>query len=633
MSNSDLKDNQMQRGLSQALYKYLPHSWIDFYKKVDRTPFTAYVTHWNSEEISPKTLNKNRLLLRVANTVSDFHENGNVKDFIFPINEETYSVRTPSPGRNSDIISEVNPLTFFCGKCSKVHSYNTSDNFLRLNSKMKCSDPKCNGTLKQLNLVYACTCGWGGPITSIPCKNKEHGHKFLYYYGDFTFRCKYEPYKKIEIRKKCPSCDKILYTKNALDMSNYLPKSLTMIDLVDIELDKFLETNEDGSKIILSNWLGRISKDELKKIVKSRLNKENENEIEEKLNNYIKTYMDQFKMSEEQARMIALATISSDSNDEIVSSAIDEVHVSINNLNEKSLNELAIQYLEYDTVLHPPNSYTSNLENAIKVSKKLNTNANPERYFDLSSKFGFKNVQASGDIPFIMCSYGYTRKESEPQKATLVGFPVERAKKNVYAAKLSTEGILFELDRAAIIKWLIKNSIIEESNAPNYDDEGELKKWFINHINSNAISTFSSINENTDKVTFYVYNLIHSISHALLKQSANLCGLDKNSLSEYIFPNVPGILIYCQNSQGLNIGAMFNIFEAYFDKWLESTKDAVEKCIFDPICIDRDHACSGCLYLNEVSCVHFNKDLDRRFLLGHFDKATGERIYGFWEEI
>lgn len=416
-------------------------------------------------------------------------------------------------------------------------------------------------------------------------------------------------------------------------MSNYLPLSLTMIDLVNVELDRFLEENKDGSKVIISNWLESLSRDELRKIAKKSINKDSEDDINEKINNLIAMYINQFQMAEAQARLVATASLMVESNETLFQKSVDEVNESILNLNENFLNALSIQFLEYDTVLYPPNDYISTLENAIEVSKKLNTNANPEKYKMLAKKFGIKHVQASGDIPFIMCSYGYTRKETDPSKATLVGFPAEnKFKKNVYASKLNTEGILFELDRASIIRWLLKNNIIDESQAPNINSEKDLKIWFINNIDANAIKTFTSINKHENKITYYVYNLIHSISHSLLKQSANLCGLDKNSLSEYIFPNIPSILIYCQNSQGLNIGAMFNIFEAYFDKWLESTRDAIDKCIFDPICIDRDHACSGCLYLNEVSCVHFNKDLDRRFLIGWYDKNTEERFYGFWED-
>ena len=140
--NNDLKDNQMHRGMNQALYKYLPLSWIDFYKKVDRTAYTAFVKNWNSSQLNG--INNRRLLMKIDQCVNEFHERGHVKDFVFPINEESYDVRTLESGVNADIITEVNPLTFFCGTCMKVHSYDTSDNFYKLNPRRKCS--KCGGS-------------------------------------------------------------------------------------------------------------------------------------------------------------------------------------------------------------------------------------------------------------------------------------------------------------------------------------------------------------------------------------------------------------------------------------------------------------------------------------------------------
>jgi hypothetical protein len=261
-------------------------------------------------------------------------------------------------------------------------------------------------------------------------------------------------------------------------------------------------------------------------------------------------YVSQFNMAEEQARMVAEATLKNDSSDSEIQQALSYLAEAIIRTDERLLNELALQILEYDTVINPPNNSVSTLRNAMEVSKKLNTNANPEKYETLAKKFGFNHIQASGDIPFVMCSYGYTRKEEDPRVATLMGFPGEvKGRKNVYASKLKTEGILFELDRVSIINWLMKNKFIDPiiDNVPeDLSNESEVKSWFINKVNSKSIKTFSQIDIHEEKITYYVYNLIHSLSHALLRQAANLCGLDKNSLSEYIFPNAPAFLIYCQ---------------------------------------------------------------------------------------
>ena len=41
----------MRRGEQQAMYRYLPGRWIDFYIKSSRTSYAAYVRNWNSEPI------------------------------------------------------------------------------------------------------------------------------------------------------------------------------------------------------------------------------------------------------------------------------------------------------------------------------------------------------------------------------------------------------------------------------------------------------------------------------------------------------------------------------------------------------------------------------------------------------
>lgn len=196
---------------------------------------------------------------------------------------------------------------------------------------------------------------------------------------------------------------------------------------------------------------------------------------------------------------------------------------------------------------------------------------------------------------------------------------------------MNTEGVLFELDRRKILEWLLKNDFILSSDCPDLQSEEEMKLWFINHIKPEEIHSFTPINEVEAPETYYVYRLVHSISHLLIRAAADIGGLGKDSLSEYIFPGIPAILIYCQNSQGFNLGSLYNTFEAYFDKWLNRANVFAQKCIFDPICIERNKACTGCLFLNEVSCQHFNKDLDRALLIGHVDKESKKRIFGFWE--
>jgi hypothetical protein len=64
------RDNQMNRGLNQALYKYLPDSWIDFYFSQSRESYIAKVNYWNSRPL--EGINKSRLLQAVSEEVELF---------------------------------------------------------------------------------------------------------------------------------------------------------------------------------------------------------------------------------------------------------------------------------------------------------------------------------------------------------------------------------------------------------------------------------------------------------------------------------------------------------------------------------------------------------------------------------
>lgn len=625
-----LNDNQMQRGLNQALFKYLPLSWIDFYQKSDRTTSVALVTHWNCMEL--REINENRILSRINKIVSEFNEHGNIKNFDLPMTSMNYSILTPKSGINSDIFAEVSPLTFFCNTCKKIHYYKDSRTLAKYNPQRVCKNG-CKGLLKQIRLVYACKCGWAEPVKPIDCKaDKNDGIEYLKLYSDFSFFCTKHPNRIIEMSKICPSCGEKIFPKNALEMGNYIPFNLTMIDLMKTKRDEFIQNNEYGSKLINGYWLGKITREQLDDLVDEGIRKMSTQNSGRKLDKIIDKAISAGYCKEDAMKIAQL--LENELEDVNVTKIVEFIDIYLSGPGQSNCDELAVQIMEFDSVKRAPE--VSTIDDAIKISKKLNSHANPEKYRRIMMEYGFSNVQASGKIPFVICSYGFTRKETEPSKAVLNGFPSEiNGKRNIYGAKLVTEGILLELDRVKILKWLEKNKYIDRSknNVPySYADENEVKLWFFNNVDASVISTFNQIDENGYNITSKVYTLLHSIVHSLLKEAAHLCGLDKNSLSEYIFPNIPAILIYCQNAQGLNIGALFNLFEAYFDKWLSSTKQSIEKCIFDPICIDRDHACAGCIYLNEISCCHFNKDLDRRLLLGWHDKTSEERIWGFWEE-
>lgn len=623
-----MKDNQMSRGKSQSLYKYLPESWIDFNVRGKyRYNYIAHVERWNSVQL--EDINKKRLIRLVNQAISSFSSQANHGASIEPTSGfgaelaiDTCDVLTPkSGGDERGIVAQISPLTFYCKKCHKVHQFRSVEDYKR---NTKCRNCK-TVELTQMRQIYYCKCGWA--TAEHPAYCRTHKWNDIYWYGGYEFVCK-KCNTKIPMRQKCKICGSMLNPHNALDPAQYFAYSFSFVDLINEEIERFISETDYGAYITIAYWIGRISEEDFKIIIKNGIVSDPE-EYQKKYDSFYNLFLD--SLGENNAKIAAKQAADKECGNKY-NDLVDELKLQLLAPVDE-IKRFAEMLIEYDMV--EKSDDVSTLEQAKEVAQLLNTNANPDEFDKVAQKYGIADTKVCGDIPFIACSYGYTREKSQYEDGVqLRAFKEETpGKKNVYATKLRTEGVLFEFDRRRIIEWLLKNEYLSQENAPNLDSDEEIKIWFANNIHLGAITTFNPIDEDMESITSYVYNLIHSMSHLLVKSAAELCGLNKDSISEYIFPGIPAVMIYCQNSQGFNLGALFNVFEAYFDKWIIGAAKKAEKCVFDPICIERYKACTGCLFLNEVSCQHFNQDLNRRLLIGHFDKITKKKTYGFWEEM
>ena len=624
---------KMSRGVSQSLYKYLPESWIDFAARGDeRHNYIAKVKRWNSVQL--ENVNRKRLLRIVNKRIKQFSDSvekdgsSNVKPTSgFGTGLSVENCRILEPKHNTDergIVAQLDPVTFYCPKCNRVYQFNGKEGYDKLRGKCV----KCKIELKQFRLVYYCKCGWSSsrqPVYCSTCGTNEH-IRWSGEIGDYNFRCS-KCHRRIPMRVKCNHCSEFITPRVALDSSQYYPKTVDLIDIIDEKTERFVSEVEEGAFLVIARWLGMLNGDELDALIeKGKLV-----DSEEYQRVYDLNYQTLIagKLDEEMAKNLT-KTLADQQCGTQFNTIVDSIKSRIlcskeecNNVAEEILEFIRVQSIERGL----------DLNGAISTARLLNTSANPERYPDLASEKGISDVKVYSEIPFVTCAYGYTRVESEPKKGVQLRAFAEEENgiRNIYATKLKTEGILIEFDRKKILKWLIKNQTINEDLGFELDDENAVKMWFINNIKSSYIQPYNELDVLQSKETYFVYNLIHTISHVLIKSAANKCGLSKDSLSEYIMPNIPAVLIYCQNSQGFNLGALFNLFEAYFDKWMIEAYEEARKCIFDPICIEKYKSCGGCVYLNEISCQHFNHDLDRSMLIGHYERITKKQFYGFWE--
>lgn len=619
-------DRQMKRGKIQSLYKYLPDSWIDFsVRGKDRKQYIAKVDHWNSKKLDG--INSKRLIRMVNHAVQSYAAQGAGGSSLNPISgfgselsQENCDVLTPKvSGVERGIIAKISPLTFYCRKCKKIYQFNSEEAYLR----NRCCK-NCHIELTQFRQIYFCKCGYA---TDKHPRCLTHNFNELYWDGEYNFSCR-ACKKKIPMQTKCPKCGALLGAKVALDPSQFFTYSLSLIDLIDEKLEQFVAETDYGKYITIAYFIEKISREQLDEIVNKGIATAPEEYNREYKKNF-QMFMDVFHDENTAANAAKAMTDTNCGN--AYAPIIAEIKGKLYATTE-NIARLAEMILEHSMVEKLKDHAT--LETAINAAQSLNTNSDPTSFRDIAKRFGIAHVRACGNIPFVFCSYGYTRVRSEYEDGVqLHAFKEEEnGRKNIYATRMNTEGVLFEFDRRKILKWLIMNEFIDSGSAPNLNSEEEVKLWFINNIRPEEIHPFTMIREEISPETYYVYRMIHSVSHLLIRAAADIGGLGKDSLSEYIFPGIPAVLIYVQNSQGFNLGSLFSTFEAYFDKWLLRANNSAQKCVFDPICIERYKACTGCLFLNEVSCQHFNKDLDRALIIGHVDKQTKKRVFGFWEE-
>lgn len=623
-------DKKMHRGVQQALYKYLPGSWVDFTQSGGGVTYAVHVDNWNSVQLTG--INNKRLLRVVNQRVHEFSNaspdgSASLVNFSSVINEDNYDVLTPKVSDQIGAIhTSVKPWVFVCNSCGRVRQYYSYDEFKRREHE-PC---ECGKHMTQLRMIRFCKCGYADGIFVPKCSTPGHGTKYMARRGSgLDFVCT-KCGKKAALPFYCPECNQRLDIKPALDSSHYFPFTLSLIDLLDKRKDVFLDNESDGrgEKVVIAQYLKLIPQQLYADIIsKGKVTQEDEFESQLLLE---AEALRLGGLDDATIQMVLDAKRKSNPGGKVFE-AIDKVGNGISVMSIDDLKPIAEEIMEYDELMNA--KVVLSLAEAENDAEIVNDGIKPD-YMGISKELGFSNVQLCSGVPIVFSAYGYTRKERNAAEGVkLHGFPQEMAKKNIYATRLETEGVLFELDRKKVLDWLLLNSLLSTSDLPQDMSEYGMKLWFLDRIHLDRITPFSEIEEldTCGMITKRIYTLLHSISHALISEASEICGLDKSSISEYILPNIPAVFIYCSNSQGFNMGALYSAFQAHFDRWMKRARAKSRKCIFDPVCISKEKACAGCLFLNEVSCQHFNKDLDRGYLCGYFDNQLQHKLTGFWE--
>lgn len=222
---------------------------------------------------------------------------------------------------------------------------------------------------------------------------------------------------------------------------------------------------------------------------------------------------------------------------------------------------------------------------------------------------GLDRVDLVEKFPVLTGQFGYTRGDQEPGNARLRAFTRKDGTFVVYGDRASTEALVSRLDPVAVVSWLTaRGHSIEPQARQERAFEAILRSF---GADLDACPIFSDLTV-----------LIHSMSHRVVRHASFFAGIDRNALSELLFPSALAFATYAVPRGDFVLGGLQALFEHDLDMLFDRVVHDESRCALDPGCSSSPNgaACAVCLHLGEPSCRLFNTKLDRHAL---FDEHKG----------
>lgn len=180
------------------------------------------------------------------------------------------------------------------------------------------------------------------------------------------------------------------------------------------------------------------------------------------------------------------------------------------------------------------------------------------------------------------------------------------------------EGLFFSLSEEALVEW----------ESRHHD---ELAKHYASTEHHD--DTYENVYQKMKKGGISRFFLLHTFSHAIMKELEFSCGYPTASLSErlYFSDRMCGVLIYtADGAEGSMGGLVWQGQPRLIEDIIRKAMQRALNCASDPICWENDDqmnfaACFSCSMVSETSCEERNVGLDRRALV--------DENYGFFKNL
>lgn len=190
--------------------------------------------------------------------------------------------------------------------------------------------------------------------------------------------------------------------------------------------------------------------------------------------------------------------------------------------------------------------------------------------------------------------------------------PLGNGKIPIYVVTQANEAIYVRLNPEVVYDWLKQ---VGATDLPDWDPTGDLKLGA--HILQSAVpfgKFFADLQPGPANTYRYVYTLLHTYAHTLMKAVAEFSGLDMGSLGEYLFPADLAFVVY-RNGTTMDLGNLSALWRNYNTVFLEHLLEPrTLMCGAGSLCDSDGGACPSCIVIPETSCVAANRLLSRSVL-------------------
>ncbi|MBP0941006.1 hypothetical protein V2K16_14440 [Pseudomonas alliivorans] len=263
-----------------------------------------------------------------------------------------------------------------------------------------------------------------------------------------------------------------------------------------------------------------------------------------------------------------------------------------------------------------------------ETSDKVQREALSAQWQNVQERYGIDSITHIPDLRVVLAALGYTREKSAPSinpgtpPVVLNAFAdrvdeAMKGKTSIYAMAAKTEAIWIRLDARKLLRWCVDAAYLESPSEDVFQDKARSHAYLLSnyHVLSMPPGRAAKDIPSRRPEEGAPFNLLHSISHALMLTARRHTGYDSKSIQEYLIPMDLSVILYVSSVQNYTAGGLLTLFQHYLQAWLDDASMFAFNCAFDPVCTDVGNSCSGCVQI-EIGCETFNQGLSRAYIHG-----------------